>query len=494
MPNLILGWQVNAGLDPLYWTSQKAKPGHHSLSDLFQMPPSACATHTAIIAQSGSGKSYFLGRLLEEVALRTRVRCLVIDPNGDFRRLRETVDGVLWTDAKYDLHAQTGMLPHEKSREEFASAWAKIRIRIRGGARSHEESVSRIRVPWLSVSPEFIAENLGPVERTGVRNCHSFMRAMHDLLTLRGLVGQTDVPDYLARVERFLRQAVDNPEDFGATIREEWSLDGLSAMTDTSRADAAKRVLRVEGLEKDVVRRAIDERIADALTAARAVGETARRFYFGKLGACRATGVIDEQLSSPMGPPDDPSRIDVLDLPSIDDPTRLLVVTAALESEWNSARVLWELALQSPVGADCRVPLLVFVDEAHNLVPREPRNLAEGAIRDQFRTLVAEGRKFGVFVVLVSQRPDKVDPVVMAECENRAVMKISSETTLELTRKALGLEEVPEATLSSCLKFSIGRALMVGPWSPQGPRVMYAAARRTVEGGRNLRKEYWTGA
>jgi len=229
------------------------------------------------------------------------------------------------------------------------------------------------------------------------------------------------------------------------------------------------------------------------LTAVRSIGETAKLFYFGKLGACRATGVIDAgrpwKSTDPI-----PPRIDVVDLPSLEDSTRLLVVNAVLQTEWESARRSWEVALQAPPERDDRVPSFVVVDEAHNLIPRDPRNLAETAIRDQFRTFVAEGRKYGVFVVLITQRPDKVDPIVLGECENRAVMKLNSEATVALTRSALGLEDVPNETLSDCLKFPIGRALMVGPWSTQGPRVIYPAARRTVEGGRNLRKEYWTAA
>jgi hypothetical protein len=483
---------MGEGLDPSYWTSQTARVGGHANSDLFQVPADTCAAHTAIIAQSGSGKSFFLGRFVEEVALRTRARSLILDPNADFRRIAEVVDDALWTGAKYDMSRRRGKLPHETSRAEFAARWEKIQIRIRGGVSSYEPNISPIRVPWLSVSADFLAENLGPVDRTGVRNCHNFVRAIHDLLALRSIVTRLGLPDYLSGAERVLRQAVDSPADFSATVCEEWELSRLSELTAADPVSHVKAILRIDSLDRDVVRRATDQRLADALTAAKSIGETAKRFYFGKLGACRTTGVIDGDLSLSRGTKQVSPRIDVVDLPSIDESSRLLVVNAILQTEWEAARRSWEVALQSPQEDDIRVPLLVVVDEAHNLIPREPRNLAEAAIREQFRTFVAEGRKYGVFVVVVSQRPDKVDPIVLAECENRAVMRLSSETTVALTRAALGLEDVPGEKLGACLKFPVGSALMVGPWSTQGPHVMYAAARRTVEGGRNLQKEYWT--
>ena len=53
--------------------------------------PTGLAAHTAIIAQSGSGKSYMLGRFLEELVGKTKAKLLILDPNSDFasfRRLR----------------------------------------------------------------------------------------------------------------------------------------------------------------------------------------------------------------------------------------------------------------------------------------------------------------------------------------------------------------------------------------------------------------------
>jgi DNA helicase HerA-like ATPase len=60
---------------------------------------SGLTSHTAVIAQSGSGKSFTLGRLLEEVISKTRARLLILDPNSDFVKFSEVNEGV-WSDAK----------------------------------------------------------------------------------------------------------------------------------------------------------------------------------------------------------------------------------------------------------------------------------------------------------------------------------------------------------------------------------------------------------
>src|SRR5688500_9218398 len=87
--NLVLGWQVARAGNPRYWLKPNAQVGAQSPDDLVTVPPGSMATHTAIVAQSGSGKSFFLGRLIEELLLRTKARCLIFDPNADFRRAHE---------------------------------------------------------------------------------------------------------------------------------------------------------------------------------------------------------------------------------------------------------------------------------------------------------------------------------------------------------------------------------------------------------------------
>jgi DNA helicase HerA-like ATPase len=151
--------------------------------------------------------------------------------------------------------------------------------------------------------------------------------------------------------------------------------------------------------------------------------------------------------------------------------------------------------MRNPAKPDRRVPVFIVVDEAHNMMPSEPRLPEEqNELRERFRTIAAEGRKYGLFLILVSQRPDKLDPFILSECANRAVMKLGSQSVLETTIRLLGLEGTPPKMLARVLDFELGRALIAGPWSGTEPQLMYSAARRTVEGGRNLSEDYWATA
>lgn len=55
-----------------------------------ELDPRRFNRHTFWVGQSGSGKTYALGVILEQLLLETELPMLILDPNGDFTRLRET--------------------------------------------------------------------------------------------------------------------------------------------------------------------------------------------------------------------------------------------------------------------------------------------------------------------------------------------------------------------------------------------------------------------
>jgi hypothetical protein len=183
-------------------------------------------------------------------------------------------------------------------------------------------------------------------------------------------------------------------------------------------------------------------------------------------------------------------RLRVIDLPSVDRHARPLAVSALLSGLWKDVQYAWSMAMQDKATEDTRVPTFLIVDEAHNLIPAQQKSRVEDAIREQFRTVVAEGRKFGLFLIIVTQRPDKIDPFVLSECENAAIMRLGNTSTLATTRDLLGLGHISTMKLDSCLQFRRGRALLTGRWSPESD-LLYTAARRTVAGGGGLLSDAW---
>ena len=93
---------------------------------------------------------------------------------------------------------------------------------------------------------------------------------------------------------------------------------------------------------------------------------------------------------------------------------------------------------------------------------------------------------------MVSQRADKLDDLVLSECGNKAILRLDSHSMADKVIKALGLDfEIKSNEREKIVNFKPGRGILAGNWA-SGNDVLYCAARRTIEGGRNLEYKYWT--
>lgn len=513
---LTLGWQVTPTLEPKYWLKPEAKPGFQQEDDLVRVCAADTGSHMAIIAQSGSGKSFFLGRLIEELVLNTKARCLILDPNADFRQIHKIEGESLWTgkhdediktkgksttdvkpDSKatvapkgvsYDLIMRSGKLPHEESRSEFEGLWPVNEILIKTGSVQKGTNQQQLKLWWPSVSVDFFAGNADPDLRSQLYFCHTFVQNLvvlamwHTKATGKSL-------DLIKVAESVLDKSRQSA-NFEAALKEHLDLDKILTV-DPKKIGVSLGTVPAEVFTK-AIKAVVTVVIGTASQTPKYVTNEGQRIYFATAHEYQSAGILETSSENVPQPGSDLKRIEVIDLPALKNKsTQLLAINAILKTEWDLARAAWSRALEQDEKVDTRVPTFIVVDEAHNLMPAEAEGIAEKALREQFRTIIAEGRKYGLFLILVSQRPDKLDPLIVSECENKVLMKLSSRNVLDKTRTLLGLDDIPTKILDRCLEFEQGRALLLGTWVPRGPQFMYSAPRRTKEGGRNLQKKHW---
>ncbi|MGB9023482.1 MAG: DUF87 domain-containing protein, partial [Candidatus Bathyarchaeia archaeon] len=343
---------------------RRACAGKQKDDELVRVPASSMGTHTVIVAQSGSGKSFFLGRLIEELILRTSARCLILDSNADFQKIREVEGSQLWTTARYNARTGTGKLPDERSQREFAIPWSKVKVRIRTQTSDffEESSNERIQVWWPSLSSEFLAEGLNPLLRSELYHAHVFLRAVGALVRLEKKSFGKEAPrrrSIISTAEKIygkihhLREYPDFPRIVHSAFEEEFE----------QLAELGKGRGR-----PSYVRFRLGRHSERAAAAIRYVSDDMERFYFAKAHEYEASGIVAKE--PPSAPP---NRIDVLDLPSLPEKdTRHLVVNATLATEFTNAQSAWTFALYAPPEKDTRIPTFIIADEAHNLVPAQP--------------------------------------------------------------------------------------------------------------------------
>jgi Helicase HerA, central domain len=500
---LDLGWIVDTQSHPTFCIQSKDRPDY---SDMVRIPTKKMDKHTVIIAQSGSGKSFFLGRLIEEIMIKSKARCLILDPNGDFRRINE-IDEELWRSdqvltQKYDIKTGMGKLTLE-TKDEFAKNWKPVvdDFVIKTNRVPKELKDEELKIWWPTISLEFLIQSDNP-RSTEMFHCHNWAKELFNQFAQ--LSDDTNEEDIISKVKNIFKTLQEMPNEERVKMveklrmgREKMDERVKTITNDTTRTKMSKmnffKTLQEMPTLLDSVMSLGASLGNESIEKAKFVFESYSwetvNSYFGLIERYQSLGILAKRPNSSKRQ----KRLEVVDLPSINNnELRALVLNSILTEEWENAVKKWEEAMKHPREEDRRVPTFIILDEAHNFIPSSPRSRHESLVREQFRTIAAEGRKFGLFLILVSQRADKLDELVLSECGNKAILRLDSHSMVDKVIKALGLDfDIKSNEREKIVNFKAGRGIVAGNWA-SGYDVFYCAARRTTEGGRNLKYEYWT--
>ena len=131
-----------------------------------------------------------------------------------------------------------------------------------------------------------------------------------------------------------------------------------------------------------------------------------------------------------VGLGDPKAQITIIDLSSVPFDVRP-VVTAQI------GRLAFEFNYWNPDYKE--FPLLLVCEEAHAYIPREHGSQFEGT-RHSMERIAREGRKYGVGLTVVSQRPHELSETVLAQCATFLCLRLSNPDDQEYVR-----DLVPEA-------------------------------------------------
>ena len=100
------------------------------------------------------------------------------------------------------------------------------------------------------------------------------------------------------------------------------------------------------------------------------------------------------------------------------------------------ARTLFSLKIWQTTEERKTSPVLLICEEAHRYVPNRGAAQYEAA-QDAIRRLAKEGRKYGIGLMLVSQRPSEVETTVLSQCNSWIVLRITNDSDREHVRGML---------------------------------------------------------
>ncbi len=115
---------------------------------------------------------------------------------------------------------------------------------------------------------------------------------------------------------------------------------------------------------------------------------------------------------------------------------------------------------QARVQEKLKLPVLLVLEEAHNFVPGRANTPAEERSIAITKQIAQEGRKFGIGLVMISQRPSRLDETTLSQCNSYIIMRLVNPADQNFVRKVIESLGEDEARLLPDL--DVGEALLSG--------------------------------
>ena len=124
-------------------------------------------------------------------------------------------------------------------------------------------------------------------------------------------------------------------------------------------------------------------------------------------------------------------------------------------------------------------PVFIFVEESHRFIPAEGSTYSSRLIK----RIAAEGRKFGVFLVLITQRPSKIHPDALSQCNSQIIMRLTNPHDQNAVSNSS--ERLSVTLMEDLPGLNTGEAVVVGEMT-RAPVMLSVRKRRTKEGGSDI--------
>jgi DNA helicase HerA-like ATPase len=382
--------------------------------------------HLAVLAMTGSGKSYTVGRILERLVAFHNGTIVVFDPHGEYGRalqgghlrfnpsIGETED-VRDLESLSRIKETMGTLQaHGGGVQIYTPQDSAFREKYAGTNRELALQFDRFEMDEVS---EILPGLTEPQQR------------VLDVAIRYWCLQETTTPRDINRLRYYLGDGLDELRNW-----DELSAAEAQALNGRSAAVASLKLSRV-----------LSE---------------AQSFYHSALASATDIYQMIGRPSDRMG------RLVVIDLQGLSD-TAKQVITALISGE----------ILRAASSKTDRIrPCFLVYEEGHNFAPAGGKTVSHRIIKK----IAAEGRKFGVGFSIISQRPSKLDPDVTSQCNTLITMRLKNPDDQRFIAKTSDM--VSKADIDELPNLSTGEALICGRSIP-APLLVKVGVKALLHGG-----------
>ncbi len=418
--------------------------------------PNGLRRHMAVIAQTGAGKSYTVGVILEKL-LQLGGSIVIFDPNSDYVKMRrdETMRVTPFAD-RVEIYR---MPTNQKGRISDAEIGGAKKFTMKFSALELDELCAMTGIPESST-------NIRKALQTALDNLrgrdyapHEFLREIERIADGGGAEGEWmprgperkrsgDAPP--PEMQEFRKAAYAK-----ANLDVDWDdLGGDAADDDEAPGDAPRR-------EKNDGANGGKGLSLDAIAGAQKAIK-----YVERLTRVDIWGFEEVPLQALLRP----MNLSVIDLAGVDSWITEFVVDKVFRDLWGEATTN---GLPRPV--------FFVLEEAHNFVPGGQGAKSQAA--HIIKRIASEGRKFGLFLVLVTQRPYKIHGDTLSQCNSQIIMRLTNpQDQLAIKQSSEGISE---GLLADLPGLNVGEAVILGP-IVRVPVMVRIGHRLSAQGGNDI--------
>ena len=388
--------------------------------------------HLAVLAMTGSGKSYTVGRIIERLVAQMNGTVVVFDPHGEYGRAFEggqlrTNPGLAEVDDPRDVEALPRIIENLR------------KLEARGGG---------VHV-YTPQDPEFDLKYASTNRRLALQFDN------FDLDSIGGILPGLTEPQMRvldAAIRKWKKEQPSQPRDVQVLV------DLLSRRLDDVRDDPNLNLT-------DEEKKALGGRSAAiAGMRLRQLLQEAKAFYTSASASVTDIKELVGRRGAGVG------RLVIVDLQGLSDDAKQIIV----------ALISSEILAAASSKTDPTRPCFLVYEEGHNFAPASGPSLS----RDVIKKIAGEGRKFGVGFAIISQRPSKLDADVTSQCNTLITMRIKNPDDQRFIMKST--EQLSQADVDELPALSTGEALISGRSIP-APLLVKVGYKALKHGGESPR-------
>lgn len=160
-----------------------------------------------------------------------------------------------------------------------------------------------------------------------------------------------------------------------------------------------------------------------------------------------------ESLPNPFGQPElliRPGQISILYLGGYDHVTQCSIAAITLETLFDFRA---NLTGRIP-------PFFTVIEEAHTFIPSAREGTQDAVSLPVIRRIITEGRKFGTGLMLISQRPNRLDETIVSQCNSYLILRLVNPNDQRFVRNIM--ENLTEADARMIPGFGPGQGIVSG--------------------------------